>query len=171
MQIDRGVCVVVSVCVCVRACMRAFGGSCLCASVSACLCVLCECGVLRKNGSPGLLHDKSGSAGPCTRTARECELRVREQTCGWRGEDIDRLHLLPPTTWPPDQTLKRTFSPREMLTGMKTKQCPITLTLNRHNHTKVSAGNLSMVHAKPIGHCMRLVATYPVNISRKIFGS
>lgn len=90
------------------------------------------------------------------------------QTCGCRGEDIDRLHLLPPTTWPPDQTLERTFFPREMLTGMKTKQCPITLTLNRHNHTKVSAGNLSMIHAKPIGHCMRLVATYAVNISRKI---
>lgn len=34
------------------------------------------------------------------------------------------------------------FFPREMLTGMKTKHCPISLTLSRHNHSKVTAGNL-----------------------------
>lgn len=60
MQIDR------RVCVCVGLCVRRVRerGSCLQARV------LCECGALRKNGAPGLLHDKSGSAGPCTRTTR-----------------------------------------------------------------------------------------------------
>lgn len=49
-------------------------------------CVLGECGgggvLRRKNEAPGLLHDKSGSAGPCTRTAWESELRLTQQTCG-----------------------------------------------------------------------------------------